>query len=232
MSMDEWNNYNWPLISFAFDDGGVNTYTAGLPLFQGFGVPACVGIIATYPGNEVAAMTWDQLRGLQSAGWEICSHSYDHDLAGWYPQSEEFMTTQTIASMEALTAQGLKVSNYICPGATPFPYDVVPDSVKHYHSARMTNVGVNQMPLACPAVWQLKVQNLDGRDIATCKAIIDTEMGYAAKGSRHWIIFYGHQFNAADVTFLTELLTYIQSKNLGIYTIQQALDIGGVVRND
>ena len=234
MSMAEWGNYNWPLISFSFDDGGASTYNVGLPLFQSFGAVACAGIVATYPGNEAGMMSWAEILELQAAGWEICCHSYDHDLTHWNNASEEIMTSQLITTWEILAAQGCRVNNYICPGATVFtsPASVFSTAKQMYHSARSTNLGVNEMPMVdtITALWALKVQYLDGRDITTCKAVIDAEIAYAAKGARHWIQFYGHQFNAEDVVFLTELLMYIQSKNLGIYTTQQALDIGGVVR--
>ena len=62
---------------FIYDDGPVEDYTKALPIHREFDAPACSAAIANAVGTE-GSMSADQLRKLESAGWEIMSHTVNH----------------------------------------------------------------------------------------------------------------------------------------------------------
>ncbi|HUB93943.1 MAG TPA: polysaccharide deacetylase family protein [Verrucomicrobiae bacterium] len=81
---------NVPKISFTFDDGLQSTYTTAEPTLAKYGltgteyvITGCVGM-TTVPNtcnanNDATYMTWDQIKALQADGWEIGSHTEDHE---------------------------------------------------------------------------------------------------------------------------------------------------------
>ncbi|MBI2453864.1 polysaccharide deacetylase family protein [Candidatus Peregrinibacteria bacterium] len=60
-----------------FDDGYKSTYEKALPILQKYGMTATVFIPANLMEHR-AYMSWDQVKGLRDADWEIGSHSLWH----------------------------------------------------------------------------------------------------------------------------------------------------------
>ena len=74
-SMDQW----FPLVTMMDLIAGIDT---GFPIFQEYGFPGVVWINAEnwwvgLGNNGYHAV--DTLLEMQTAGWEISSHTYDHD---------------------------------------------------------------------------------------------------------------------------------------------------------
>lgn len=76
-------------IVFTFDDSYESVYTHGFPLMKDFGFRATVFVIAGYVGRSNAwdvnlgglrfvHLSWDQIRELVQAGFEIASHTFTH----------------------------------------------------------------------------------------------------------------------------------------------------------
>jgi len=67
------------MVSLTFDDGLAGAYNNAFPVLKKYGVPGVAGIITgrVDPAND-DYMTWDQIRELAAAGWEIASHSVNH----------------------------------------------------------------------------------------------------------------------------------------------------------
>jgi peptidoglycan/xylan/chitin deacetylase (PgdA/CDA1 family) len=76
-------------ILITFDDGYENNYTDGFPILKEFGFPATLFVVVQTvgwdnawhnPASEVRIkmVSWDQLKELRSAGWEIGSHTMNH----------------------------------------------------------------------------------------------------------------------------------------------------------
>jgi peptidoglycan/xylan/chitin deacetylase (PgdA/CDA1 family) len=64
-------------VIISYDDGVTEDYTLAYPVHRCYGVPAEVCVPSSYVGSE-GRLTRDQLMELQSAGWEIVSHTKHH----------------------------------------------------------------------------------------------------------------------------------------------------------
>lgn len=63
-------------VVMTFDDGYEDFYTTAYPIFKKYGWTATLYIITNKIGGNY--MTWDQIRELQAAGFEIGDHTLDH----------------------------------------------------------------------------------------------------------------------------------------------------------
>ena len=90
-----------------FDDAYRSVLNRGFPVLAKLGVPATVFVPTAYAGSqepmawsgmeswlgtpfepELECMSWDELRGLRDAGWEIGSHSRTHRDLATLPDAE------------------------------------------------------------------------------------------------------------------------------------------------
>lgn len=68
-------------LTFTFDDGLEEHYTAVFPQLKRFGLKASFGIIGSKVGRDhkgIRCMTWEQLREMSADGQEITSHGFHH----------------------------------------------------------------------------------------------------------------------------------------------------------
>ncbi len=87
---EAWQSAKPRVACLTFDDGYLDNLTLGLPILQREGVRATIFAVTDDVGKshhnweeagETARAdlaTWDQLRTLQAAGWEIGSHAQEH----------------------------------------------------------------------------------------------------------------------------------------------------------
>ena len=88
-------------VALTFDDGYTDNIELGLPVLAAQNIPATVyvvtgdvgkrGVIWQEAGDKVLSdlMTWDDLKRLESAGWEIGSHAADHVHLARRPHAEQ-----------------------------------------------------------------------------------------------------------------------------------------------
>jgi peptidoglycan/xylan/chitin deacetylase (PgdA/CDA1 family) len=125
-------------ISFTFDDGLQSAFTNAQPTLAKYGltgtdyvITGCVGM-TTAPNtcaadNNGTYMTWDQIKQLQAAGWEIGSHTVDHgcmasdstidpdDCTNASPLTAAQLETELAGSQQALAAQGIAATDFAWP---------------------------------------------------------------------------------------------------------------------
>lgn len=76
-------------ILITFDDGYLNNYEDGFPILKEFGFPATLFVVVQTVGWEnnwhnpasevrIKMVSWNQLKELRAAGWEIGSHTMNH----------------------------------------------------------------------------------------------------------------------------------------------------------
>lgn len=74
-----------PMLVISYDDGHENDYSIALPIHRREGVPAETCVVSAQIGSP-GHLSIEQLRELESDGWEIVSHSKHHN-----PLSQEYL---------------------------------------------------------------------------------------------------------------------------------------------
>ncbi|QHT59031.1 polysaccharide deacetylase family protein [Paenibacillus lycopersici] len=64
-------------VLITFDDGYRNNYTAALPVLKQYGYRATEFLVTNWVGGD-AYLTWDQVKELRAAGWDIMAHTRTH----------------------------------------------------------------------------------------------------------------------------------------------------------
>ena len=97
-------------IVLTFDDGYEDFYTSAYPILKKYGFTATLYIITGKIGGDY--MTWDQLRELQKAGFEIGAHTVTHpDLS----KLSEVQQHKELADSKAALEQQLGISiTHLC----------------------------------------------------------------------------------------------------------------------
>lgn len=146
-----------PALSITFDDGYRSVHAEAFPVLEDLGVRATTYAITGQVGGgfeDRPLMTWEQLRELQDAGWEVGSHSRTHpDLRN---VSDEQLQDEVVGSRQDLIDHG------ITPATMAAPYGHTNDRVREavleeYDAFRVTEWGANDRsdpdPGALNAYW-------------------------------------------------------------------------------
>ena len=207
------------LVTFIFDDGNLTDYTIMKPVFDKQGEVACVSIISDNIG-DTNSLTSTQLVEMESDGWEILSHSKTHP--NLITLTEEQIRTELLDSKRSLEAMGLTIKNFVYPSHRH--NNIVRKITKEYYrSARGGNQGINPERLETYALSSYIINVFT--TLSSCKEYVDK-----AWNEKKWMIFYLHTTHIKNIkdnviTFINELIDYIQTKNINIVTVNQALDL-------
>lgn len=212
------------LVSFSWDDGTEWEYSIMLPLFNAKGEVATANIVTDWIG-DANRMTWDEVRALQTAGWEIGSHSLDHKRLSTL--SIDSVIIEFKHSLAKLELEGLNVTSFTYPhnDAGGYALDYVSD---YYRCARSSYVNANNTDTLNDNVLRsyclTSMESDDHTQIATYKRLIDR-----AQDENAWLILYAHQPDSDDSTMVAELIDYIQAKGdtVDIVTISQGMNLIG-----
>ncbi len=90
-------------VILRFDDGSLRHYTDYFPLLSEYGYPAIAGVVINSVGND-SQMSIEQLQEMEASGWEILSHTMDHDAIT--DLSADELRADLSASTEWLTEHG------------------------------------------------------------------------------------------------------------------------------
>jgi peptidoglycan/xylan/chitin deacetylase (PgdA/CDA1 family) len=157
-------------FALTFDDAWASIFEHGFPVLSALGVPATVFTLTDAPGppvrrlrgpileplvggpheHELMPMSWDQLRTLQDAGWEIGSHTRSHpflttvdddrlgdELAASKLRCEEMLgrPCRTIAypsgDFDARVVRFARAAGYAVAGTLPVRFDRDPDPLAY-----------------------------------------------------------------------------------------------------
>lgn len=141
-------------ISFTFDDGLASTYTQAYPALSANGITGteyvttgCIGMTTatnTCRANDSTPyMSWTQVKALQTAGWEIGSHTVTHpylatsDATDGQPNvlTPAQVTTELTKSKSDLAAQGINATAFSSPYGD-YNGAVLAQVAKYYTSQR------------------------------------------------------------------------------------------------
>ncbi|HUV26988.1 MAG TPA: polysaccharide deacetylase family protein [Anaerolineales bacterium] len=204
-----------PMVTFMFDDGYLTDYTIMFSTAQAKGVPMGCAIVTDAIGTA-NYMTQEQILELQSAGWEIMSHTKSHvDLR---TLNEDQLVEELRGSKLALESFGCVVNNFV----NPFHYsgEFIRNIIKRYYRSARSN-DANTYPNNQSVLYTYKLGGYLAGALseAAMEAIVDS-----AETSGEWVIFYLHQTDAADATRIGNVIDYIQAKGIAIVTINEALN--------
>lgn len=214
-----------PMLTFVTDDAAIEDYTLFKDIFSAYGI----GCSTAVPTNRVGTSghcTKEQLLELQDMyGWEMVSHTTDHDNLPSLTDSKLDKTLKD--SRQWLIDNGFKGYDHIM-----YPYGLFDDRVKrvtskYYKLARTTKGGYNDIPI--PSYELLTWFISQDKTVDDFKILIDT-----AISNKEWIIIFSHsweiaQWGMGDV--LKGILEYATTKqsegHLDIVNFQEAYELIG-----
>lgn len=231
--------FNWQdtgLITLWFDDAWKTTYQTAYPVMQKYGFAGAIAVPVNYVCYP-AFMSWDELRTLQSKGWETTSHSRSHNChLAFY--NDDTIKSEVIESKEILKRHGLRADNFVMPcgyteagikssfiGAPP---PIIETVKKNYASYRTTNgTRINTVPLQDP--YNLKAVVIrNNMNIDELKKLVDQ-----AATQKGWLILVFHQIDDSKSEFsiskteLETILTMVKDSNLPVVLPSQVIAIHG-----
>lgn len=236
-SLNEINNVQKGILSITTDDGYDADYRYLLPISQAEGVPFCTAIVTDRVGL-VGRNTVEQILELQNVhGWEIMSHTKDHQYLGTLPREQQEIELKE--SLDTLKSWGLNVENFVYPYSS-FNDDTKDLVRKYYRSARSTYgglySGINYPPVdtfELKALWMDSNANLPNDPSGFAVNTFNYYKHYIDKAfeTNGWIILLLHSNDTEYANLgplLQQVIQYAKDK-LEILTVSQALDKFGNV---
>lgn len=227
MTSFSYQGLNRLIVSLTFDDGYTSFYNYGLPLLQKYGFKSTDYIISSMitSGNSTY-MTSAQVQSLYNAGEEIGSHTVTHpDLTtlSFAQMDAELQNSQ--ATLQSLL--GVPVKDF----ATPYGAandQVITDAKKYYNSVRGVEEGYNAKNNFNP--YNILVQNV----VVTTPVSQVEQWIQQAQATNTWLVLVYHQVDPTLTnktaqpynTYPADLdseLSYLQSTNIAVETVSQAL---------
>lgn len=207
-------------VTIMFDDGEDNTFTAAKPALDTRSLIGTSAVITGSVGND-DFMTWNQVKQLQSAGWEIVSHSVNHsDMTTLSPTRARNELTR---SKTALQGQGLTVNNFAYPMGAYNGW-LNAEAAKSYSSARAYELGDNPQ-----GVYPFEVKVRSVINTTTPEQVAAWLEEAAAK--KRWVVLTFHRIAAAgDDAFYTtpenlnKILDAVKASGLPVVTYNQGLN--------
>lgn len=226
-----------PILTFISDDANTQDYTVLKPIFDAESVPCCTSVITNNVGTTNYCSK-AQLLELQSAGWEILSHTKTH--AHLTALSDAGAEAEFKDSKQWLLDNGFSVQSIAYPyndWATREKYY----AKKYFRAARCSDNGKYKVNLSPIETHELKSIWIDG----TAASTVDTESGFTintldyykfyidkAASMNSWLIISCHSWDieqSALQTLLTQVIQYAKSK-ASVLTFADALNtVGNIV---
>ena len=218
----------FPVITFIDDDCKANFFNIWKPICDSKGLKITLACVPDWIEKQSnAVMTLEQLKSLYNEGFDIISHTWSHDARIFKASASDLskITDEEIRQEYRKAKEWLKnngfgnVDNLAYPwgnfGGETLRYKRI---ARHYYKNAVNASGsVN----ACPNdnIYLDRVFVNTSNDIATYKTAVDD-----LAGTNNWLIFGTHS-NDSEINqaYLTELIEYIQSKNIPILTMKDAL---------
>lgn len=240
-------------VSFTFDDGLASALTQAKPTLAKYGLTGtnyvitdCVGK-TTVPNTcradqDESYMTWAQIKQLQTAGWEIASHTKTHpylassDAGDGQPNvlTPAQVTTELTQSKAAFAAQGINVESFSSPYGD-YNNATLAQVAKYYQNHRgFADTNNNVWPFNDYLLNNMQVQ--EGVTVAQVKAKIDD-----AIANKYWLVLTFHDVQAVPSTDpndyeyatskLDQIAAYVKSKQTA-GTLQSVNVKNGIVKSD
>ena len=208
-------------VTFMFDDGETGTYTEAKKLMDQYGYVGSSAVISDNT-NEPGFMNPTQIFALQTAGWEIVSHSINHeDMTLMTPTQYD---NELAGSKTALETQvpGIVIKNFAFPTGA-YNMDLIANSAKYYQSARAYELGDNTIGLY---PFDVKVRSVvESTTLADVQGWLDE-----AKTQNRWEIITMHTIDErgedtwhTSPAELNHILDAVKNSTLPVITYDQGI---------
>lgn len=214
-------SYKGGLLTIWFDDAWSSQYSVAKPILDNAGVKAAIAVPTAYPKYD-AYISWEKLRELQADGWEITSHSVNHEC-----NSDEDVAAAEYEfshAKETLIAEGLRHDIYVAPcGITS--QTIINLSKKYYRALRNTQNGPNSIPVDTPYDITVMEINVDTRTTDIQRWINE------AHTTNAWVILMFHQIDHNSERYSTtpelfqKMIDTVKASKIQVVLPTQVLDI-------
>lgn len=205
------------IATFMTDDGQIADLTVVKPMADSYGIPVSIAIIPTSVGANPTFMNLNQIKQLQSEGWEVISHTYNHlELDQLTRPQIEYQMSE---ANKYFKNNGLNV-NSICYPVGKYNQDVLDICRKYYRSGLASHLNVNEMPIN---TYNVNRYLIDDYDLTTLKGVVDKMVT-----NTQWNIFYSHPQawteGAGQRVKMDALMAYVKGKSIPTKTVNEALN--------
>lgn len=218
-----------PTVTFIDDDGHGLFLSRLKPIYESKNIKCGLAITTTYPDSPdyTSYMSWSQIKELHDGGYEILSHHHSRNFDGISDQDAEFELSQSRYELES---RGIDVESIVYIQGYRGSASVR-SLVREYYRAgfRTVDGGIQPVPLEDFTVRRFNAVNPTVESNPTLeemKNLVDY-----AEANNEWVVFATHAHYAgmtvAHQQVISDLIDYIQSKNIDILTPSEALDIHG-----
>ncbi len=90
----------------------MTTYANAFPILKDNGLLGCLAVVTDRVGKQ-DYYSWQQIKEMVDAGWEVCSHTRNHDLWDMVPEKIE---KEVVEAKQILTDKGFPPKVFIAPG--------------------------------------------------------------------------------------------------------------------
>jgi peptidoglycan/xylan/chitin deacetylase (PgdA/CDA1 family) len=209
-SLNDSEQFDNGKVVFSFDDGFLDNYTAGLPLFSSKGVGFTV-YLPTNMINDINGLTPVQLQEMVANDIDVQCHG-DHSVLTTKTDGE--IATIMTNTNAAFVAAGIPSPEHHCYSAGAFD-DRCQNAILNYRkTGRSTMASFNTRKTSKLYLRATDITN----SLATIKGLMD-----AALTGKYAMIMYGHHIGGVGISVadLTELIDYAQGIGIDIITINQ-----------
>lgn len=212
-------SFNRGLISLTFDDGWSSIYSAGFPLTKKYDYYGTLYLVSNYL-NTSNHMTASEIRAMQSAGFEVGSHTVSHPHLPLLTSSQ--VNAELSQSKSTLQNQFGPVATFASPFGE-YNSAVINQINQHYSSHRTTDSGMNTKNDFNKMAIKAETIKSD-----TSAAQIN-EWIYEAKVNKVWLVLTFHQIDNSGGLYATSparfdsILGSIKNQAVPVVTVDQAL---------
>jgi hypothetical protein len=133
------NNNNNKLAIINFDDGWEDQYTIAKPILDKYGFKASYFVVCNYVGGR-DRMSWQDIETLHNEGFDIESHSMNHNIHDPASVSDNTFNFEIGQSKQCLADHGIDATVYGYPFNKGFKIPRVVNIVAKYYNLARTGV--------------------------------------------------------------------------------------------
>ena len=215
--------YDGAIVTITNDDGNLAFYSNLKPILDAKGIKCNLAIYTSVVGDG-NHFTWDQLRQLQSEGYEISNHTNTHPDIDIKSLSE--IESEILISQNLFKTNGINVDTIVYPAGFDSNDAAKKDLFKKYFKAGFAAQNLyNDVPIE-----SIYLHRHDWGGITTLagwQSKIDV-----AVSNKSWMVFMMHDWMDSVIDgqqLLSDVIDYIQLQGIPIVTISQGLVMVGNV---